>query len=202
MPGMKMCSKCKRVLPCSAFNKAKWIKSGLRSDCKECYRETKQRYWAKQSPPERKRYRALKAERAAGLRTCRTCGQQLQLLDDNFALNKGCWNSSCRPCVRSRTRQWMETNPERARLRAYQGCAERYAAKRQRMPEWLSKEQKQQIKEVYAESRGLRLTGLNVHVDHIVPLMGKSVSGLHVPWNLQIITAHENAMKLNRFSAS
>lgn len=53
------------------------------------------------------------------------------------------------------------------------------------------------IRAVYREARKLRSLGYDVHVDHVVPLRGALVSGLHVASNLRIIHAHANLAKGN-----
>lgn len=77
--------------------------------------------------------------------------------------------------------------------------AKRHAAKLQRTPAWLNSGQWFEIECIYKYCAALRSVGLDYEVDHIVPLQGKSVSGFHVPWNLQVLTASENASKGNRF---
>jgi len=57
-----------------------------------------------------------------------------------------------------------------------------------------------EIKMIYKlATRMSRKHGIKYHVDHIVPLNGKTVSGLHVSWNLQIITSEENIKKGNKW---
>lgn len=69
-----------------------------------------------------------------------------------------------------------------------------------RTPPWLSKQQKEEIKNIYWLARDLwAVTGEEYHVDHIVPLQGKTVCGLHVPWNLQILPKDLNLRKGNKF---
>lgn len=54
------------------------------------------------------------------------------------------------------------------------------------------------IEAVYRECRKLtQLSGIDHHVDHIVPILGKNVCGLHVHWNLRVISAKENQVKGN-----
>lgn len=66
-------------------------------------------------------------------------------------------------------------------------------------PPWLTKEQKRSIRELYLHAmRMSETTGERYVVDHIVPLQGETVSGLHVPWNLRVITQVENLAKSNK----
>lgn len=73
------------------------------------------------------------------------------------------------------------------------------ASKLKATPKWLTKEQHQQIESFYWLAQlQYELTDTKYHVDHIVPLKGKTVCGLHVPWNLQVLEALDNISKGNR----
>lgn len=104
--------------------------------------------------------------------------------------------------VRKKSREWKAKNYQRCidlakkwkRLNPGKVSAMNRARKlkmRKAMPSWANIER---IKEIYldASKRGM-------HVDHIIPLNGELVCGLHVESNLQILTAEENLKKGNRF---
>ena len=66
-------------------------------------------------------------------------------------------------------------------------------------PPWLSRKQKSEIRQLYQIAITMtQTTGEQYVVDHIVPLRGESVCGLHVPWNLRVITQDENLKKSNK----
>ncbi len=74
------------------------------------------------------------------------------------------------------------------------------ADKAHRTPKWLSKEDLKEIEQIYRDCKDVQwLTNEPLEVDHIVPLKGKNVSGLHVPWNLRIVARSENRLKSNKF---
>ncbi len=63
-------------------------------------------------------------------------------------------------------------------------------------PKWSNKNE---IRKIYEEAKRISAkTGIKHDVDHIFPIQGKTVSGLHVIENLQIIPASENRKKSNR----
>lgn len=104
-------------------------------------------------------------------------------------------------------RKWHKDHPERVKEiknswrknnLAYHAAkeAKRRASKLNATPDWLTKKQLAEIKKIYESCPAAH------HVDHIVPLKGKTVCGLHVPWNLQYLPAVDNLRKSNRLMES
>ena len=120
------------------------------------------------------------------------------------------WYQRNKELTMERSHQWAENNPERRKAikakykKANRGkenfhLSKRRAAKLLRTPKWLTADDLFIIEEAYhlAKLRS-NLTGIQYHVDHILPLQGKKVSGLHVPNNLQVIPAKLNLQKSNK----
>jgi hypothetical protein len=88
-------------------------------------------------------------------------------------------------------RRYEKANREMMRYKSMK----KYTRTKKAMPSWADEDS---IKAVYREARWIEIcTGIKCHVDHIVPIQGERVSGLHVPWNLQILEASENIAKSN-----
>jgi len=123
------------------------------------------------------------------------------------------------------TAKWASENPEKKKLAVVKWCAnnlttkrkrnsdwkklnlaknaaqtmKRHSAKLKRTPNWLTIDQMSEIEDFYTAAKLFQMyTGESYHVDHIIPLQGKTVSGLHVPWNLQVLPAKQNISKGNR----
>ena len=94
-----------------------------------------------------------------------------------------------------RANQWDKDNPHKKLART----RKRQAAKLNRTPKWLTADDFFMIEEAYHLAKlRTELTGISWHVDHILPLQGRKVSGLHVPANLQVIPAKINLHKSNK----
>jgi 5-methylcytosine-specific restriction endonuclease McrA len=118
--------------------------------------------------------------------------------DRILARNKA-YNAVNRSAVSMVEAEWRSNNKGKvaAYIRKYQ------ASKIQRTPKWLTSIDFERITNEYRLAEILRkVTNQDWHVDHIVPLQGKNVSGLHVPSNLRVVLASENIKKGNRFEVS
>jgi hypothetical protein len=90
---------------------------------------------------------------------------------------------------------WKENN--KVQIRA--DTKARRRKHRQATPRWLTRVQKSQIRQIYQIAITMsQTTGEQYVVDHIVPLRSDEVCGLHVPWNLRVITQEENLKKSNK----
>lgn len=96
----------------------------------------------------------------------------------------------------SQTAKWWRENPH---VHAAKQARRRFKLKNA-SPAWLTKVQLAHIRAYYETAKIIRRDiGANVDVDHIVPLMGKNVCGLHVPWNLQLLEHSANCQKRNSY---
>lgn len=123
---------------------------------------------------------------------CKNCLKDI--MAERRRLNPDLNKQSCRKYY-EQNKEVFYRNKEN---RAY-NQANRRARKLSATPAWLSDYDKELIKWVYHAAKvAEKQYGEPYHVDHIVPLQGKDVCGLHVPWNLRVIPARDNISKGNR----
>jgi len=120
------------------------------------------------------------------------------------------WRLSNLERKRAANARWRAENPEKARESVRSHCRRnkgkvaaktrrQQAARIQRSPSWSDR---QSLELFYAVAHIARLTfpELNPQVDHVIPLNGDRVSGLHVHTNLSVIPGVKNLLKSNRFN--
>jgi len=99
------------------------------------------------------------------------------------------------PEYNERCNRWAKNNKDKRCAMA----SKRRAKKLKATPSWLTDKDWNDINRFYKVSAYLtKATGIKYTVDHIHPLQGKEICGLHVPWNMQILTDKENTSKGNR----
>jgi 5-methylcytosine-specific restriction endonuclease McrA len=100
------------------------------------------------------------------------------------------------------TKEYKRTWKERNLVWVRADTKARRRKHRQATPKWLSSKQKAEIRQLYQIAITMtKTTGEQYVVDHIVPLRSDDVCGLHVPWNLRVITQEENLKKSNKLLA-
>lgn len=186
---MKNCTNknCKQVNPQSLdyFSKKKGSKDGLRYLCKKCDYERIQEYY-KDNPDKKKAH--VKKSRVKHTEKYRAADK----VRNKAYLGKPENNKKhAELCSK-----WKKDNPGKCNAIS----AKYHASKLQRTPPWLTKLHYQQIEIFYdAAAKLSKEFGILMEVDHIIPLQGENISGLHVPWNLQVISKSQNCQKKNKF---
>lgn len=126
---------------------------------------------------------------------------------ERVRLLKSVWSKANPEGQAARSRKWQLANKEKANASHYcwaarnpakvtAAAARRRARVLRQTPAWADHAA---IEVVYQIAQKLRENGRDVHVDHFIPLRGKTVCGLHVANNLQVIPATENYAKSNRY---
>lgn len=174
----KICSKCKEEKLVDDFARRKSSKDGHDSHCKNCV----------------KHYHEINKNRISEYNRQYKEDNKDQFSEYHKQYRKQYYEDN-KDKILEQHKHYKKAN--RPKFNALN--AKRNATKLNATPDWLTSEELQQIEEFYREAQTLKLlTGQKYHVDHIVPLQGENVCGLHVPWNLQVLEASENIKKSNK----
>jgi len=187
---MKQCACCKETKSLESFYKDKRATDGLMSSCKKCH-NTRIKKWQERNKDFCKSYAAQYQKENKES----TNAKSKRWKDKNKEHLKK-YSEANREHIRNmqRKRYWKNPAKEVAKVRKYQ------ADKIKRTPSWLTQHDHKVIESKYAMAAWLSgVVGIEYHVDHIIPLRGKNVSGLHVPDNLSVIRAKENLEKSNKY---
>jgi hypothetical protein len=194
----RRCPKCKRDLPIENFGIKRRRKDGLSIWCKECNRACVNKLRSRPEGAqahrlrEQERYKNNPERGKLNARKWREANLDRAKNANNAARRRRMENPEFRKREYSRIAQWSKDNKARVTAR---GNSNRNL-RRNAQPKWLSPIQKAKIQEFYEIALCKTVqTGVKHHVDHIFAIKAKQFNGLHVPWNLQVLTGAQNDEK-------
>ena len=161
--------------------------------CTECMREKKHAWSVANTDKVNAQKRSWRERNLEHARALNLANQKLHRDSANERNRR--YAAAHREELRARNAAYQKAHPEIGAAKT----ARYLAAKRKQLPTWADQGA---IDMIYRAAEVIRTTGFEVHVDHIVPLQGKNVSGLHVHNNLRIIQANANRMKSNQFEGA
>lgn len=135
------------------------------------------------------------------MKTCSKCRQAKPLTEftwrkDVRYLDGGYYASRCKMCMSDAAKAWQQANKVRAHAKQIECLAKGKYGERI-VPGWYDPTK---AREIYALAAEFREAGFKVDVDHIVPLRGQNVSGLHWHGNLRVCLTGHNRGKYNKLS--
>lgn len=213
-----MTERIKAKRPCKRCGSLDRYPSGGCPDCVKIRYETDRRYREASLERSRRRgaiQRAVLAAVRTGIPGARLRRKRPMNRTERIQRNRELW-AARKDEINVRRKLHLALNPEASRRKRETG--KRWATRntayitaktrlrkeiqRNRAPRWLTKAQRAEMREFYRRARDYSaLTGITYHVDHIVPLVGEGVCGLHVPWNLRVIPAVQNMRKGRRLES-
>ena len=192
---MKTCRTCKDSKPLGEFYRRPDSPDGYRNECKICWKNKCARYYENDRENQREYRRAYYRKKVAENPDFQ---KEKYWADAEAAreLNKKYYLRHRKKRL-ANAAEYARKNPAKANA-----TKKKYkVAKRNACPPWVlaSSELCGMMEDIYQQAQELtKETGVMHHVDHIIPIQGPNVCGLHVPWNLQVLTASENCSKQNK----
>lgn len=189
------CNNCSQIKPTIEFQPNVNAATGFMKECRECKRKKWHEY--NDSNPnwnvERKKVYRANGGKEKDL--------EYYLINKDKITEKGrAWYYQNREKRLLQFKLWAVNNPEKY----YKRYKKRKNTLLQADYSWWDKQKfNAKLKELIKEKFELEtMTGLPYHIDHVIPLLGKNVCGLHVWNNLQVLSATENLSKGNKYSIS
>lgn len=221
---LKTCTKCNVAKPLSQFSKNPRARDGLRYGCKQCAYESQKKWVAKNIDHVkgvRVRYYAENKDKSAQARRewVKENPDRLKFLrkraywrdPEKARAARAAWREANPELAAASVRAWLESPENRERARELHAAWKRANAGRVRESSNKRRAKKRSVPwsdpaailRVYESALlASKLIGRKYSVDHVYPLQGKTVSGLHVAANLQVIPLEKNAAKRDKLPGS